>query len=254
VQFSLDSSKLASASRDKKVIVWDARTGARLHTLESRSAVVTTMQFSADGSKLALVSYNKKVMVWDSRTGARLHALDDHPAVVIAMHFSPDGNKLASASDDKKVMVWDTSIGARLHTLDGHSAGVRAVQFSADASKLASVSGDKEVMVWDLHKTPPIETINVEDHVSDLTSSADGFYFRTNTSSFKFKSTVGASHDENTCSLHLQVREDWILRHGHKTIWLPPELRSYQGAAAVSEALIAFGHSSGIVSFWEITD
>jgi WD40 repeat protein len=31
VQSSLDGSKLASASDDKKVIVWDASTGAQLH-------------------------------------------------------------------------------------------------------------------------------------------------------------------------------------------------------------------------------
>jgi WD40 repeat protein len=191
--------------------------------------------------------------VWDASTGAQQHTLKGHSSMVTAVQFSADGSKLASASHDKKVIVWDASTGARLHTLDGHSAGVRAVQFSADGSKLASVSGDKEVMVWDLHKTPPIETINVEDYVSYVAFSADGYYFKTNTGSFKFKSTVGASHDENTCSLHLQVREDWILRHGHKTIWLPPELRPYQGAAAVSEASIAFGHSSGIISFWEIT-
>jgi WD40 repeat protein len=192
-------------------------------------------------------------MVWDASTGAQQHTLEGHSGWVRAVQFSPDGSKLASASHDKKVIVWDASTGAQQHTLEGHSHWVTAVQFSPDGSKLASVSIDEEVMVWDLHKTPPVETINVGDYVSDLAFSADGLYLKTNTGNFKLESSVGISHDENACFLYLQVREDWILRHGHKTIWLPPELRSYQGAASVRGAFIAFGHSSGIVSFWEIT-
>jgi hypothetical protein len=107
-------------------------------------------------------------------------------------------------------------------------------------------------MVWDLNKTAPIETINVGGYVSDLAFSADRFYLMTSIGSFKLKSTVQLSHDENVCSLHLQVREDWIFRHGHMTIWLPPQLRPYQGAASVCGALMALGHSSGAISFWEI--
>jgi WD40 repeat protein len=224
-----------------------------LLTLEGHSDVVNTVQFSPDGSKLASASDDKNVMVWDASTGARLHTLEGHSREVTAVQFSADGSKLASASWDKKVMVWDMSTGAQLHTLEGHSDGVTAVQFSADGSKLASASCDKKVMVWGLHKTLPIEMINVGDYVSDLAFSADGLYLKTNIGSFKLKCSVGISHDENACFLYLQVRADWILRRGHKTIWLPLELRPYLRAASVHGAFMVFGHSSGTVSFWEIT-
>jgi WD40 repeat protein len=202
--------------------------------------------------KTTLVSCVERSPPTPEHWSALLLTLEGHSDRVTAVQFSPDGSKLASASYDKKVMVWDASTGARLHTLEGHSDRVTALQFSADGSKLASASYDKKVIVWDSHKTLPIETIDVEGYVSELAFSADGFHLETDTGSFKLKSTVGVSRDENACFLHLQVREDWILRHGHKTIWLPPELRSYQGAASVRGAFIAFGHSSGTVSFWEI--
>jgi WD40 repeat protein len=252
VQFSPDGSKLASASRDKKVMVWDPSTGARLHTLEGHSDEVNAVQFSPDGSKLASASHDKKVMVWDPSTGARLHTLEGHSAGVLAVQFSPDGSKLASASDDKKVMVWDPSKGARLHTLEGHSDEVNAVQFSPDGSKLASAS-DYEKVVWDLNTNSPVQTIDVGRYVSDLAFSPDGFYLKTNTGSFKLQSVVGESHDENACSFHLQVRDDWILRHGSRTIWLPPELRAPGFATSVFRSFVAFGHSSGAISFWEIS-
>jgi WD40 repeat protein len=226
---------------------------ALLLTLEGHSSAVTAVQFSPDGSKLASASYDKKVMVWDPSTGARLHTLEGHSDVVLAVQFSPDGSKLASASRDNKVMVWDPSTGARLHTLKGHSSAVTAVQFSQDGSKLASASYDKKVMVWNHNTTLHVQTIDVGGYVSDLAFSPDGFYLKTNTGSFKLTSVVGESHDVNTVSFHLQVGDEWIFRHGHRTIWLPPELRAPGSVTSVFGSCITFGHSSGAISFWEIS-
>jgi WD40 repeat protein len=252
VEFSPDGSKLASASDDKKVMLWDPSTGAHLHTLEGHSGRVRAVQFSPDGSKLASASYDKKVIVWDASTGEQQHALEGHSYGVSAMQFSPDGSKLASASSDNKVMVWNPSTGEQLHTLEGHSDAVFAVQFSPDGSKLASASYDKKVTVWDLNTNSPVQTISVGGYVSDLAFSRDGTYLRTNIGSFKLDSVVGESHDENACPFHLHVGDDWIYRHGYKTIWLPPELRGLRYTTSVHGSSVALGHSSGTISFWEV--
>ena len=124
------------------------------------------------------------------------------------------------------------------------------MQFSPDGSKLASASDDKKAIVWDLNTNSSIQTIHVGGYVSDIAFSPDGFYLKTNTGSFKLKSAVGASEDGNTCDPHLQVGKDWILRNGHRTIWLPPEARPNACATSVF-AIAALGHSSGAISFWE---
>jgi WD40 repeat protein len=159
IQFSPDGKRLASASRDKKVIVWDVSTGAKQHTLGGHSDRVNALQFSPDGSKLASASDDNKVIVWNPSIGARLHTLEGHSGVVTAVQFSPDGSKLASASHDNKVIVWNTSTGARLHTLGGHSDWVEDVQFSPDGSKLASASDDKKAMVWDASTGAHLHTL-----------------------------------------------------------------------------------------------
>jgi hypothetical protein len=109
---------------------------------------------------------------------------------------------------------------------------------------------DEKIMVWDLNTHSPIETIDVGGYVSDIAFSPDGFYLKTNIDSFKLESAVGASQAEVTYSLHLQVRGDWILRHGHRMIWLPPEHRPKACATSVL-GTVALGYSSGAISFWE---
>jgi WD40 repeat protein len=213
------------------------------------------VQFSQDGSKLASASSDRRVVVWNPSTGTHLHTLEGHSNWVNAIQFSPDGSKLASASDDNKVMVWNSSTGTHLHTVEGHWGAVNAVQFSPDGSKLASAAYDNKIMVWDLntHMNSAIQTIDVGGYVSDIAFSPDGFYLETNTGSFKLKSAMGVSHDENAVSFHLQVGDEWIFRHGLRTIWLPPELRAPGSVTSVFGSCIGFGHSSGAISFWEIS-
>ena len=142
---------------------------------------------------------------------------------------------------------------ALLLTLEGHSDWVKAVQFSPDGSKLASASHPGGVIVWDLTMNTRMEVIDVKDYVSDFAFSADGFYLKTNFGSFKLKVGIGGSHSVDACAIHLRYQKEWILRHGHKMIWLPPELRPDGHAAAIRGEIMAFGHSSGTVTFWEIS-
>jgi WD40 repeat protein len=63
VQFSPDRSKLASASDDKKVMVWSARTGAHLHTLGGHLRSVSAAQFSPGFGKLLSASIDGRVII-----------------------------------------------------------------------------------------------------------------------------------------------------------------------------------------------
>jgi WD40 repeat protein len=85
---------------DETVRLWDADTGAALHTLESHSNWVNEVTFSPDGRRLASCSRDMTVRLWDADTGAALHTLEGHSGSVNAVTFSPDGRRLASCSWD----------------------------------------------------------------------------------------------------------------------------------------------------------
>src|SRR5262245_26789333 len=66
--YSPDGARLATASSDKVIILWDAITGREIMTFRGLTAMVTAMAFSADGSRLATAGRDGIIHIWDTRS------------------------------------------------------------------------------------------------------------------------------------------------------------------------------------------
>jgi WD40 repeat protein len=82
VAFSHDSARLASASSDSTVKIWDAHSGACLQTLEGHSDQINSVAFSHDSARLASASWDRTVKIWDAHSGTCLQTLEGHSSTV----------------------------------------------------------------------------------------------------------------------------------------------------------------------------
>jgi WD40 repeat protein len=64
VPWSSDGKRLASASYDKTVRVWDTSSGQTLLTYKGHTAAVYSVAWSPDGKRLASASADQTVQVW----------------------------------------------------------------------------------------------------------------------------------------------------------------------------------------------
>ena len=149
VTFTPDGLRLASASSDCTIRLWDGRTGHEITTLAGHAESVNSVSFSPDNLRLASASDDRTIQLWDGRTGHHIATLAGHFGSVTSVTFSPDGLRLASASYDSTVQLWDGRTGCHITTLRGHSNWVRSAAFSPGGSTLASASCDRTIRLWD---------------------------------------------------------------------------------------------------------
>ena len=156
--FHPDGKRLATASDDSTVQLWDANAGECLKTLWGHESWVHSVSFSCEGL-LATGSRDKTVKIWDIETGECLQTFAEHLHRIKSVAFSPCGKILASGSDDQTLKIWEIKRGICLKTLSGHSDWVLCVMFSPCGKILASAGGDRTVKLWEVETGKCVRTL-----------------------------------------------------------------------------------------------
>lgn len=107
IAFSPDGRYVASASFDKKVKIWNGRTGAFVATLTGHVASVYQVVWSADSRLLVSGSKDSTLKLWELKSLKKArNTLPGHADEVYALDWSPNGSMVASGSKDRTIKIF----------------------------------------------------------------------------------------------------------------------------------------------------
>ncbi|PVG04921.1 WD40 repeat-like protein [Serendipita vermifera] len=189
VVFSPEGNRIASASDDKTIRIWDVETSHPPgEPLRGHIQGVTSVAFSPDGHRIVSGSYDRTIRLWDTGTHRPLgEPFQGHDSAVTSIAFSPDSRRIVSGLKNDTIRLWDAETGQPLgEPLRGHTDWVTSVVFSPDGRYIASGSRDFTIKLWDYETGQSLEDPprGHEGVVTSVAFSSDGHRI------------VSASHDK----------------------------------------------------------
>lgn len=168
VAWAPDGNRLASASYDGTVNLWDVITVQKLKTIEYDNpryvSKVNSVAWAPAGAYYLVAGYgNGEVIAWDTNSGKMRRTYRGHKAAVNSVAISPNRAILASGSDDGAIRIWriDEPEDNFQIVLEGHTKEVTKICFSPNGGLLASRSNDDTVRVWRASDWRCVAIINV---------------------------------------------------------------------------------------------
>ncbi|KAJ1299299.1 hypothetical protein OPQ81_005352 [Rhizoctonia solani] len=236
-----DGSRLASASDDRTIRVWDPQTGQTvLGPLAGHSLLALSVSFSPNGRFIASASADDTIRVYDAQTGQTvLGPLHAHTDWVRSVIFSPDNARLFSCSDDGTIRIWNVQdldapdVSPSVHSL---SSRMLSVRYSHSGSRIVSGSLDGTIHVWDV-QTGQLVLGPLRGHTGSVRSvdySPDEAYMASASSDKTLRIWDGCSGDD----LHGPIQ-------GHGD-----EVRCVRFSPDGS--VVASGSDDGTVRIWDV--
>lgn len=168
IAFSSDGQRLATASRDLTVKIWNS---------SSHSDLIRSVGFSRDGHLLATGSRDGTVRLWDVST---LHDRGTLPRALSqedqfrAIDLSPIRDDLAAVSAGGQVVVWDLP-SRRIVFQQNERRDLNSVAFRpTDGDLLALGGADGTAILWDLRTRHRFELSPKTSQIGPVRFSLDG--------------------------------------------------------------------------------
>ncbi|KAL7803533.1 hypothetical protein V8C44DRAFT_274727 [Trichoderma aethiopicum] len=172
--FSADTRRLASASKDGVLKIWDRETGHCLGTHHYNCRTDDLVGFSPNGSLFLIISDHDILVLHTDRAGLRQLNLDHNAERIQTAAFSPDGRLLASGDARGILRIMDLASGSTVVSERSDCEPRGGLVFCRDGSRLISLVEGHSIAIWN---TATAECVSIlEGHefwIQDIALSND---------------------------------------------------------------------------------
>ncbi|KAI9665604.1 MAG: hypothetical protein M1829_005684 [Trizodia sp. TS-e1964] len=174
--FSHDGTRLAAASQDCSVVLYETHSWAVVHYLREHVKEVAYVSWSPDDSKIITCSFDYTARVWNSLAGTCVLVIDHHKQPVTSASWSPDGQSFVTGSVDitRQLCLWDLNKTC-LYSWPINFR-IQDCRISPDARRLIVISTEKQAFIYDLKSREEEYHINFNAKLNSLSVSQDSKY------------------------------------------------------------------------------
>jgi GTPase SAR1 family protein len=153
VAISPDGKWAASGASDKRIKIWDLKTGRCRATLKGHTDEVNCVAITPDGKRVISGSKDCSVRIWDPSSAQTLKQLDGPKGEVWSVVALPDNTRILSAGWDNALTLWEISTGKCLKTIRTGAIGgdnIFCTAIRGGGNDVLSGHRDGSVRLWDM--------------------------------------------------------------------------------------------------------
>jgi len=186
VAVSCSGKYLASSSKDKTIIIWDAQSRPKFKissVLIGHAEACSYISWSPNDKFLATASNDRTVHLWrPGHTEPSYKAFAKHTESVTSVGWFHDSLHFVSAGFDKNIYMWSVESQLPLKHWS-YTSRIQDLAITHDGNFMLVVNSDKNIKVIDLGAKKDVFSLPESDAVTSICSSKLGNQFLANISS-----------------------------------------------------------------------
>ncbi len=155
-----DGQLMASAGKDKTIVIWEVGSGRQLRTMTGHEYSIYELAFDHSGKRLFSADAGGEIKIWNYTTGEQLDSWKGHKGAISSLKLSGSDKLLITGGRDDQVKVWNWKEKKVLHQFkfDGGQYGVR-VDIDQKEELIIAAGDNAKIYLTDLTKNLVKDTL-----------------------------------------------------------------------------------------------
>lgn len=174
---SPDYRTVVSADDDRKIKLWDYKSGRKIRDLEGFVQPALAVDAMPDGKHILVGSLDRNLTLWDITTGQLVRTFD-RSSDVCSIDISPDGRTFLTASVNTEFFkMWNFKTGRQLRSFLETKKQTTWVKYDPDnEDQIYAATADGQAKIWSIKESKAKKKIKGEYKNLEDKYQSDGYH------------------------------------------------------------------------------